>query len=1472
MAKAKSLQTSGFDEQEPEAATCHELIRPLFDALGFRTQNIKPEFKILVDSVDYLLKSERPLMFVEAKSLLDCPKTSLFDKHREQVHRYIQNYRLSPEITATEQPVKWILLANFAQLHFIRVNEVTPSFSFTLDHLWKRREELWELLALENLERNRIDEIYEQRKRAGLDLEFLADLKRWRLLIANGFALRNPKRSLDEITQASQQLLDRFIFCLMLETRRLVEFNKLARTYSNYEVLYARADKTFGEILRESLFVEIKNDFNTELFEQPLLCDELEIDNVVLSAVIGHEPLAPELAAQCGFESGQGELLAFRHLYRYDFSLMSSDVMGAVYERFLAHKLFQSGGRVVIEDTDELRKKEGIYYTPQYIVNYIVGHTLGEKIQPILAEAKALLGCKNFKGAIAKIRELGEIKVLDPAMGSGLFLLRAFDELVGAYDDYNQECRRIKKDRNGHGALFDADLVIAEEVLDAPLHVLTENIFGVDLDKQAVEVAKLNLWLRYMAVNRDGFLERIRSKQRGGQPLSLLPNLTKNFKRGNSLIAAPSVAGDAAFDWAKEFPEIMGGTGDPPVPVGDPPTGTGVAPKIKPDGGVEVMAVSVSSGGSPDAAGGSPAPPKWAPGATYSRRNLPHFEKPRAIYHVIINTIAPRKLSPAARDIVFDCILHWRERRYRLVAACVMPDHAHFIIQPGVQAEDKEGNPILWPLSEILHSIKSYSAKEVNKLDKVKGTLWQPERYDRYMRSDLDLQEKFHYVCRNPWAAGLVKESEPWAWLWTPEIEAWKPYVRGGTGDSPVPVGDSPTGTGVAPKTRKDGGAEVTAASVSSGGSPDGAGGSPAPPKSRGFDVVIGNPPYERIQVMQANASEAAEFLKANYRSAASGNFDIYVCFIERGLELLNANGFFGYICPHKFFQAEYGRELRKLLAEQKHVRQIVSFGDVQIFTQATTYTCLLFLNKQPQTESRLIKVDDLEAWRVSGEAAVGKIAPTSFAGEQWNFVLGNGAELFAKLNENPVRLRNVAERIAQGIRTSANPVYVLDVVSMNDSTITAFSEQWQREVKLERKAVAPFLQGQDIRRYVLETCTKVVILPYQIKAGRAELIAETQLKKKFPLTYSYLLQNKKLLEEREEGRFSGDGWYAYGRLQNVDLMLLPKILVPDIANFASFAFDGAGEFAFASGYGITLKVDAKESPAYLLGLLNSRMLDYYLKQVSTTMRGGYFRYFTQFIEQLPIKRIDPKNKHEVKLEKEIVKGVEAIQAAHKQRLKLPDTLHRKIAHTQNRTPCNLAHYLQKDFAAAMQPEILIDDVQRTDFVHEIRLESDGSQITLSATVTDAAGSVRASRAAVDASSTAIDDEASSATRGARVLPILRLAFKDEALRQFIYASWRQFLNENSRKRKWTKGKKPEPIYPLLVNLLEPLVYFNASAGDNLRAIRDLMKGVAEEAGSADLDAIESEIKRLDAEIDQRVYDLYGLTESEIKIVEGGNS
>lgn len=1116
LAEARRLLTHGFGEQEPEAATCHELIMPLLEAFSFRKENIKPEFKILGDSVDYLLKSERPLIFLEAKSLLECPKTSLFDKHREQVHRYIQNYRLSPEITKMEQPVTWILLTNFAQLHFIRVNEVTPTFSFKLDDLWPRREELWELLALENLEANRIDEIYDQHLKASLDQQFLTDLKRWRLLIANGFALRNQKRSLDEITLASQQLLDRFIFCRMLETRRLVEYNKLARTYSNYEVLYGRADATFAEIIRQSLFIEIKNDFNTELFEQPLLCDELDIDNAALATVIGHEPLAPELAAACGFESGQGELLAFRHLYSYDFSLMSQDVMGAVYERFLAHKLFQNGGRIVIEDTDELRKKEGIYYTPKYIVDYIVAHTLGEKIKPVLAGAKTLLGYKNFKAALAKIRELSQIKVLDPAMGSGSFLLVAFDTLVNAYADYNAECRRIKKERNGHGALFDADFALAEEVFDAPLHVLTENIFGVDLDKQAMEVAKLNLWLRYMAVNRDSFLERLERKQRGGKPLNLLPNLTRNLKCGNSLIADKTVAGDAAFVWEKGFPDTV---------------------------------------------------------------------------------------------------------------------------------------------------------------------------------------------------------------------------------------------------------------------------------KSGGFDVVIGNPPYVYTR-NQGFTEPEKRFFNSVFKHQ-SVQLNTFGLFIEHTGSLLCNGGVMGFITPNNWLTIDTFAPLRKFALE--------SFGNLKIFNikervfeSADVDTAIVLFEKRPPTTLVIGELSN-GAEIFNRQVELASIKPPSFIIQISLLKNAANQSLIGKIEQNSKRLSEYAT-VSTGLKA----------YQTGKGKPAQTEEQKGNRVfhtrKKDQATCGKYLEGEDVKRYELGWSGE------------------------------YLNYGDWLAEPRKSVPFSG------ARILVRQIPATPPYLVHAVYTEQDFFNDINSMVVFAPVGGVSLK--------FLLAVINSRLMSFWFEKTFDKLQRKIFPQFkvdelgSFRVRALTLDKKADKTRHD-----RIVSLADERLATQARRQALPLALLKEIRHT-NRTPCDLAHYLQKDFAAAVKPDILIDDVQRTGFVHEIRVGSDGTELAFIATVTDKA-----------------DGEP-------RPLPVLRLTFKDEALRQFVYACWRQFLADHSRQKKWTKGKKPEAIYPLLVNTLEPLVYFNAAAGDNLRALRHLMKVVAGEAGSADLAAIEADIRRLDDEIDRRVDDLYGLTEAEIKIVE----
>lgn len=415
-----------------------------------------------------------------------------------------------------------------------------------------------------------------------------------------------------------------------------------------------------------------------------------------------------------------------------------------------------------------------------------------------------------------------------------------------------------------------------------------------------------------------------------------------------------------------------------------------------------------------------------------------------------------------------------------------------------------------------------------------------------------------------------------------------------------------------------------------------------------GFDAVIGNPPYIRIQELKESAPLEVEYYKKAYKTAGKGNYDIYVVFVEKGLSLLNRHGLLGYILPHKFFNAQYGEPLRALLSEHSYLSDIVHFGDKQIFDQATTYTCLLFLNKAGSKQCRVVKVDDLIAWRNTEEAPEGIVPGEQIMQEEWNFVIGESTNLFKKLSSMPVKMRDVAEKIAQGIRTSANEVYVLDLIADDGNLITAHSKQLNRKVILEHDTVSLFLQGREIKPYRVLPSGKVVILPYHVMDRRVTLIPEKELQQKFPNTYAYLLENKSYLESRERGRMIGANWYAYIYPKNIEVMCTEKILIPDIADKASFALDETGKYAFTSGYGITLKTNITDSPRYILGLLNSKVLDFYLKSISTQMRGGFFRYFTQFIEPLPIRTIDFSNQADMKRHDNLVELVEQMLSFHK--------------------------------------------------------------------------------------------------------------------------------------------------------------------------------------------------------------------------------
>src|SRR5207245_1296127 len=216
-----------------------------------------------------------------------------------------------------------------------------------------------------------------------------------------------------------------------------------------------------------------------------------------------------------------------------------------------------------------------------------------------------------------------------------------------------------------------------------------------------------------------------------------------------------------------------------------------------------------------------------------------------------------------------------------------------------------------------------------------------------------------------------------------------------------------------------------------------------------------------------------------------------------------------------------------------------------------------------------------------------------AITGDEWNFAVGDGLRLFAKLQKLPIKLVDVAERMGQGIRTSANEVYVLDMISASKRIVSAFSKQLNRQVKLERGLLFPFLMGREIKPYQLRASDKMVLIPYRIVEGSTVLLTQEEMQRDYPLTMGYLQENKKHLENRERGRMRGPMWYGFVYPKNLELMRAPKILVPDIADRASFALDEKGEYAFTSGYGITLKSTVAESPKYILGLLNSALLDF---------------------------------------------------------------------------------------------------------------------------------------------------------------------------------------------------------------------------------------------------------------------------------------
>jgi type I restriction-modification system DNA methylase subunit len=733
-----------------------------------------------------------------------------------------------------------------------------------------------------------------------VDAAFLDELSQWREKLAHHLISNHASLTQRQLNLVVQQTIDRIVFLRICEDRGIEDYGRLL-SLTNGTQIYKR--------LLE-LFYQADDRYDSGYFkaekgrEKP---DTLSIADGLLREIIKnlYYPNSP-----------------------YEFSVLPADILGQVYEQFLGKVIrMTSKHEVVIEDKPEVKKAGGVYYTPSYIVNYIVKQTVGR----LLEEKKV-----NGKNSASRL------KILDPACGSGSFLLGAYQLLLDWHlEQYLTEPEKWLKGRQPR--LYHARGGTWKLTIDERKRILLNNIYGVDIDPQAVEVTKLSLLLKVLEDEQSVISQLSLFKKR------VLPDIDNNIKCGNSLIE-------------------------------------------------------------------------------------------NYFYH-----------------------------------------------------------------NQQLGLLNEETLYRINAFD------WQTEFADIM--------------------------------------------------------------------------------------------------KAGGFDVVIGNPPYVRQELLGDSKSYFADHYHVYH-----GVADLYVYFIEKGISLLRDQGQFGMIVANKWLRANYGKPLRQWLKQQQ-LTEITDFGDLLVFQQATTYPCILRVQKAlPQATFQVATINtlDFEDLKTEVDAHTYRLEQSKLNDEGWSLAEKNTQALLKKLHDKGVPLNEYVEgKIFYGIKTGLNEAFVIDTKT-RDKLIA-------NDAKSE-ELIKPFLLGREIKRYQPVKCEHYLIL---IPKGWTKLNSSgaknawTWLKRNYPSIANHMQAFSKLAQKRYD---QGEYWWELRGCDYYQEFEKPKIIIPAIVQKASYSFDNLGFYSNDK-----TSIIASDD-LYLLGLLNSKVLDFVLHSIASTKRGGYFEYKPMYVQKLPIRPIDFNN------------------------------------------------------------------------------------------------------------------------------------------------------------------------------------------------------------------------------------------------------
>ena len=520
----QSYKRSDYNETQVR----RDFIDPFFKALGWDVDNsagnaeayrevihedrVKVGKALKAPDYSFRLEGGKRLFFVEAKKPFVKVKSEVEPAY--QVRRYAWSAKLPISILTdfeefsvydcSKQP-KQDDKASVARIKYITFEEYDKEFEF-----------LWNTFSKEQVRKGSFDQFVKsdrgKRGTASVDAAFLESLDNWRTYLATNISLKNRDLDEESLNHVVQQTIDRIIFLRIAEDRGVEPYGELMASTKEGGELYANLFK---------LFRRADTKYNSGLFDfrKDKLSASVVIENKIIRTIVEdlYYPKSP-----------------------YEFSVLSVEILGSAYEQFLGKRIVIGKGHIAtIEQKPEVRKAGGVYYTPQYIVDYIVGRTVGDLV----------------KGKTPK--EVKELKILDPACGSGSFLLGAYQFLLDWHKQYYREQKAPNRGKKEDVLRPDGELTSAVKK-----EILLNNLYGVDLDPNAVEVTKLSLLLKCMEGETTASVQHSLDFAHE----RILPTLDENVLWGNSLIdtdyydAELDLGGDRKirpFNWQRSFPQVF---------------------------------------------------------------------------------------------------------------------------------------------------------------------------------------------------------------------------------------------------------------------------------------------------------------------------------------------------------------------------------------------------------------------------------------------------------------------------------------------------------------------------------------------------------------------------------------------------------------------------------------------------------------------------------------------------------------------------------------------------------------------------------------------------------------------------------------------------------------------------------------------------------------------------------------------------